>query len=561
LKVKEREINQEVVDKASNFGCSSIVSKILAARVNEFDSNMVNIGPQCMVPASTMKDCTKAAERIAKAIIDKEKIVLFTDYDVDGCTSMAILKTALIDVFSVPTESLFCVTGNRKIDGYGLSDPLVSHIMGIKPGLVITADVGSSEAKNVESLSDIGIDVIVTDHHLIGDTFPDKALAVVNPRQLDCTYDGDLAGCGVAWLVMTEVCKTLNCSQDQKQQIYELLDFVALGTVADMVSLASPINRFFVKQGLVFMNKRIRPCWVPVDIKEIGVGSLGFQIGPRLNAISRMTGSPERGIDFLMSKDCATAKQTYAEITKANEQRKEIEIKMIDIARSHVDKAAHGFVIYDDRFDSGIQGVVCSKIVESYKKPTVMLAGPDSNGLLHGSCRSGRFLHIRDALQSISNNHPGLLVSFGGHAAAAGLRIKLEDLDKFTMAFSDAVVDQFKDIDTTFFHMTDGEIGCSISCDLIDEIERLAPFGMGFPGPSFCGEMTVDNCRMVGKNPVHLSLTLNRLKGIQFNAIKKSGDAMPVKSGDKVRVVYTLDKNTFNGNTTPQLMIQALDVI
>jgi len=562
MNIKKRQINKEVYQDALEHDFPEVIAHILAGRLDQFDENFIDAPPSCVLPASSMTDCPKAAKRIAKAITEGQKILIFTDYDVDGCTSMAILYRAMRDVFSVPENLLVQLTGHRTKDGYGLTENVAQQIIDVSPALVITADAGSSDHDRLTQLSRTNIDVIVTDHHLLPvEGVPDGAYAVVNPQREDCPYDSEIAGCGVAWLLMTAVSQELVCDKEARIKLLKLLDFVALGTVADMVKLNSPINRYFVKKGLEFMNQLDRECWrLAFCGKPAKVGILGFQVGPRINATPRMTGKIDTAIKFLVSEDPDEIRQSYDAMDFYNDQRKDIEKDMLDLARQQYVEGVPHVIAHHESFDPGVQGIVASKLVDEFGVPAIMLSNLNDSDYIVGSGRAGQFLHLRDALQFIDDHCPGLLKSFGGHKAAAGLKFHKDNLLLFKEVFMEAVEQQFKDQDITPFIRTDGALNSNLCLETHYNISRLSPFGMGFSTPIFSDTMKVTEARMVGGNPVHLSMRLDGIKAIQFYAIDNPEDPMPVKVGDTVDVVYNTDVNEFRGNVELQLMVKRIEV-
>jgi single-stranded-DNA-specific exonuclease len=470
---------------------------------------------------------------------------------------MVILYNALHQVFEVPESDIVQLTGHRTEDGYGLTDSIADKIIEYKPDLVITADAGVSDDQRIKKLADAEIDVIITDHHLVPKTgAPVSAVAVVNPQQESCTYDPEIAGCGVAWLLMTALAQDRGCSIAQKRILHEMLDYVALGTVADMASLGSVINRYFVRQGLAFMNQRARPCWrQSLNDKPAGVGQLGFQIGPRVNASSRMTGRADLAIDFLLSADMDQVCSAYDELETHNKKRQAIEAEMLIEARKRVSGKEPAIVFYSESNHAGIQGIVASKLSEMFGKPAIMFADV-ADGMVSGSGRAGQFLHLQAALETLDENMPGLLVSFGGHKAAAGLKIHKKNIQRFTNGFYQIVQEQLKGQDTTPYKETDGSLTGFINLDTCYQIEKLQPFGIGFPTPTFCDQMEARYVRVIGKTQTHLSMMLDRYKAVFFNALETPESPWPFKDGQTVGVLYTVNVNEWQGQRNLQLIVR-----
>jgi single-stranded-DNA-specific exonuclease len=557
MKIKQRQLTPEVYSACINVGYPEIVARIIAGRTSVFDKNFFEFTLDAIQPATTMAGVPEAVNRISHAIDKQQTILIFTDYDVDGCTSMAILYNALNQVFGVPESNIIQLTGHRMVDGYGLTDSIADKIIALKPDLVITADAGISDGVRVKKLAAAGIDVIITDHHLVPKTgVPDAAVAVVNPQQECCPYDPKIAGCGVAWLLITAVAQDRGCTIEQKRILHEMLDYVALGTVADLVPLNSVINRYFVRQGLAFMNNRVRPCWEKaLNNKAAGVGQLGFQIGPRVNACSRITGNADTAIDFLLSNDMDQVCCAFDEMDIHNRKRQAIEAEMLFEARKNVSGKEPAIVYYSESNHAGIQGIVASKLSEIFGKPAIMLADVE-NGMVAGSGRAGQFLHLQAALETLNEHMPDLFVSFGGHKAAAGLKIHKKDVQRFTEGFHEVVREQLKDQDTTPFKETDGSLDGYIDLDICYQIEKLQPFGIGFPTPTFYDEMEVRNIRVIGKTQTHLSMMLDAHKAVYFDALETPESPWPISEGQTVGVVYSLNVNEWQGRRSVQLFVR-----
>lgn len=589
MRIKERTINQKVYTTCTDNGYPEIVARIIAGRVDTFDKNIFEFTIDAIKPADTMADCTKAARRIADAIrSNSETLLLFTDYDVDGCTSMSIMYETLHEVFEVPDSRIIRITGHRTLDGYGLTDPVadkiisLTHSLGKSPGkpLLITADAGASDAPRITRLAEAGIDVIVTDHHLIpSEGIPEDAFAVVNPQRENCQYDSKLAGCGVAWLLMTALSREMGCTVAQKREIHQLLDHVALGTVADLVPLTSATNRYFVKKGVEFINRKIRPCWqVALNGRYADSGFLGFQLAPRINASSRMTSEATTALEFLIGKDSDKVARAYGQLDLFNSERQQLEKKMFDEAKSAMEAANPIFIYYSENNHPGIQGVVAGRLTENFGIPAIMVADI-GNGVVAGSGRAGQFLHLRDALQTFDERFPGILLAYGGHRAAAGFKLHKEKISLFKRELSDIVTEQLSGQDTTPYLHTDGSLKfkdgdtfspnrpvdtfltSQITLETYYNIELLNPFGMGFPSPMFHDKMVATDVKVMGKNPVHLSMLLDGVKAVFFYALDRAGDPLPVNSGELVDVVYALSLNSWQGRETLQLIVKKISSI
>lgn len=573
MRIKERTINQNVYSTCMEHGYPEIVARVIAGRTETFDRNIFEFSLDAIKPAETMADCTRASQRIARAIQDNETILLFTDYDVDGCTSMAVLYGTLHDVFEVPDSRIIRLTGHRTLDGYGLTDPVADKIISLRqnpaggseqnpgPTLVITADTGISDGTRIERVADAGIDVIVTDHHLIPrEGVPEAAFAVVNPQRENCQYDPRVAGCGVTWLLMTALSKEMGCTLEQKIKIHQLLDHVALGTVADLVPLTSSINRYFVKKGLEFINRKIRPCWqVALNGRWADSGFLGFQLAPRINASSRITCEAATALDFLIERDPDRIAQAYEQLDLFNSERQQLEKEMFEEAKKSLLPTEQILICYSQNNHPGIQGIVAGRLTENFGTPAIMLADV-GDGVVSGSGRAGQFLHMREALQRFDDRFPGILLAYGGHRGAAGFKLHRRDIDLFRKELSTIVAEQLEGQDTTPYIQTDGSLkgGAGICLDTYYQIESLNPFGMGFPAPLFHDQMVATDLKVMGRTPVHLSMLLDGVKAAFFNALEMPGDPLPINSGELVDVVYALNLNSWKGRETLQLIIKKI---
>ena len=557
--IKQRKLNQSVYSACIEAGYSEIVARIIAGRKNTFDKNIFEFTLDAIQPAMSMAGVPEAVVRIAEAIGNDEKILIFTDYDVDGCTSMAILYQTLHEVFNVPESKIIRLTGHRTEDGYGLTDTVAEKIIQLNPDLVITADAGVSDGERVENLAGAGIDVIITDHHLVpSEGIPEAAVAVVNPQQDSCQYDPKIAGCGVVWLLMTALAQQLDCSQDQKRSIHQLLDYVALGTVVDLASLKSVTNRYFVTKGTEFMNRRGRYCWeVALNDKSAGVGFFAFQLGPRINASSRMTGRADTAIDFLLSEDPDQIYHSYELLNEHNKNRQNIENRMLNEVKKRFTGKEQAIVYYSEQNHAGIQGIVASKLSEDYGIPSIMLADV-GNGMVSGSGRAGQFLHLRDALQAFDEKIPCILKSYGGHKAAAGLKLHKDNIEIFQEGFLEVVQEQLYGQDITPFKKTDGSLNGFINLDTYYQIEKLKPFGMGFQTPIFYDELVVTQIRVMGNTRTHLSMMLDRYKAVFFRALETPESPWPVSEGERAGVLYSLNLNEWQGRSNLQLIVKEM---
>ncbi len=582
-KICRRPISAEVFAKVRESGFSPLIARIIAGRVQNTDIDPAGIIQPSLADIDhpqLLKNSDRAAGRIFRAISENENIGIVTDYDVDGITSHLVLQESL-RFFNVEADRLSHFIGHRLTDGYGVSKRLTDKILAAqkKPALIITADCGSGDEENIKRLAGAGIEVIVTDHHTIpAHGVPDSACCVINPLQSGCEYpDKFISGCMVSWLLMCHVRNLLIARGLLKADIDKmsfLLDLVALSTIADAVSLFSTTNRAVVLFGLNLFNKKQRPCWrAMADLlnrkkdENFKPDDLGFQIGPRINARGRLA-DPFAALNFLAAEDDRQAAKWLAVLDKDNIERKAIEREMLAQALAEAEKmgaAEQGAVVVSGKnFHSGVQGIVASRLVDYFGRPAVVFSPAPDRSQLSGSARSIDGVHILQALNYVNEQKSGLFIRFGGHRGAAGMTINKDKLADFKKYFSQAVACQVDVSRLEPLIWTDGTLGCAeINPDTVTEINILSPFGREFAEPVFAGTFQVDSFRLVGAEPVHLSLRLSLknkvFSAIWFRAVKQPGAALPVAVGDEIDCAYRLTVNEFKGRRNLQLQVLALN--
>lgn len=575
----------EISELIQRLSLSAIQARIVANRMENLAWNvdeLVGASLKQIASPQLLIDSDIAVRRIARAIKEGETIGLLTDYDVDGITSHAILYFALRDYFNFPRQNIEHLIGHRIDDGYGISQGLTDRILAMdkQPQLIITADCGSSDEAQIVQLKEQGIDVIVTDHHAIPqEGIPASALATINPTRDDCAYpDATIAGCMVSWLLMSHLRARLieeRVLDASVPKLSGLLDFVSLGTVADAVSLSSPINRAVVKTGLQIMNKLQRPCWQAMqtlldrEFQPFTAEDLGFQIGPRINARSRMS-DPYMALHYLCASSVSESLAKLAELDKDNQDRKATEKQMLDIAfdlaRPQLKKMAWSLVVYHPDFHAGVQGIVASRLMEKYGRPVIVFSPTNNADVLTGSARTIPAIHIRDVIESVKNQQNNIILGFGGHKGAAGLKIHKDALEPFSVLFDKAIEEQIKasrvdekDALRPVIY-TDGKLTeQEISFETIAELKGLEPYGREFEAPVFEGSFQVQSIRSIGSEGNHLMLQLatdsSSFRAVWFRALDKKGDAFPFHDGDNIHAVYQLKENYFRGNFSVQLHI------
>ena len=566
-------------------GHSELMARILAARLPVFAAHEKDawLKQQAIITPSLaaihspalLQDAISAADRIVQAIQAKQIISILTDYDVDGITSHALIFRALTRYFGVAASNIQHHIGHRLEDGYGISQSLVDRILAqpVKPHLIISADCGSSDEARIARLQQAGIDLIVTDHHALPvEGPPQSAFAVVNPTREDCDYpDATIAGVMVAWLLMSQVRTQLIAAgilSAKSEKLVAELSFVALGTVADCVTTASAINRAVIQVGLKVMNKMEDPCWRVAKeqlqrSKDFTAEDLGFQIGPRINARSRLA-DPFAALHYLLAKTDQEAHRWLAYLNEDNEVRKLIEKAMVESAKvqaqRQVQEGRAVLVIYLEEGHSGVQGIVASRLISQFGRPVFVLCDHHESGLLSGSGRSIAGFHLRDALQAVEDQQPGLLVKFGGHQGAAGLTIAKQHFQFFASAMNGVGVSLLAMDELVPQIWTDGSLSAEqLHLDTCEHIQQLEPFGREFEKPLFSGEFPVMQCQAVGADPIHLKITLQHegreVPAIWFRARESAEHDFPIAQGDTLFCAYSLERNEFRKSVQLQLQI------
>jgi single-stranded-DNA-specific exonuclease len=561
-------------------GLTELQARVLAGRLTDYEGELAPLtrpSLRYLEHPERLADGRRAAERIATAVAEGEHIGILTDYDVDGITSHVVIRRTLVELFGVPEARLHSLIGHRIHDGYGISLPLVERTLGLspRPTLVITADCGSSDEPRIARLKAAGIDVVVSDHHALPvEGPPPSAHAVVNPTRDDCRYpDRTIAGCMVAWLVMSLTRSVLvewSVIPASTPKLSSWLSYVALGTVADCVSLgASPANRAVVSHGLALINRMEAACWRAMatrlgeDSVPFNAETLGFQMGPRINARSRLD-DPYAALHFMLAADDATALRHLQTLDDDNQSRKAIEAEMVEEARAlalpQLASEQPALVMFLESGHPGVQGIVASRLVQAYGRPALVLTPAAAPGMLTGSGRSIEALHMRDALQRAHELAPEALPRFGGHRGAAGVGVPVEQLEVFRAAFLQAVDEQLGGIELFPHLLTDGTLASEqFQLATLDELEALGPYGREFDAPLFEGAFLVEALRPVGADGTHLSMTLSTgptsLKAIWFRALTP-GELPAFGVGERLRCAFRLNRNRWRGRESLQLMIE-----
>ena len=519
-----------------------------------------------------LSDLDKAVQALAFAIQSKKHIVIVGDFDVDGATSVALSLLALRELGAMSVDYL---VPNRFEDGYGLTPDVVIQAQKKGAELIMTVDNGVSSIEGVELANQLGIDVVVTDHHLPGQTLPD-AIAIVNPNLNDCEFPSKaLCGVGVAFYVMLALRAHLlkegwfDAQNLVKPNFADYLDLVALGTVADVVPLDKN-NRILVKQGLDRI--RLGHCRPGIralmevakrDLKNIVGNDLGYALGPRLNAAGRLD-DMSFGVDLLLSDDLPEARKMAHELDALNLSRREIEQGMKIEAMAFCERLTlsnqdlpFGLVLFNKDWHQGVIGILASRIKDQYHRPVIAFADA-GDGKIKGSCRSIAGLHMRDTLDLICTQHPDLILTFGGHAMAAGLTILESKFDEFSRYFDLAVRDQLDKDAFSELIITDGELLVEqMDLPTAELLRQGGPWGQHFVEPTFDGDFRILNQKLLGGK--HLKMLVEPIDGgLVLDAIAFNVDERrwPDLSVQQAKLVYRLDVNEFRGHRSAQLMVE-----
>ncbi|SDX24425.1 single-stranded-DNA-specific exonuclease RecJ [Marinobacter mobilis] len=521
-----------------------------------------------------LRGIDRAVELLAEAIREGRRVLVLGDFDADGATSTAV---AVLGLTMLGVGDIDFRVPSRFADGYGLTPGILYRLQeeNALPDLLVTVDNGISALDGVRVAREMGVKVVVTDHHLAGESLPD-ADAIVNPNQPGCEFlSKNAAGVGVMFYVLTALRRYLRERgelPEPQPNLGTLLDLVALGTVADVVPLDHN-NRIFVEQGLRRIRQgEARPGILALlevagrDYRRISAMDLGFVVGPRLNAAGRLD-DMSVGIACLLADGRDEALRLAKELDTFNRERRTIEKDMKHQAQDllasmslDIEGLPWGLALFDPDWHQGVIGILAARLREQTHRPVIAFAPDEAGEELKGSARSIPGLHIRDVLAVVDARNPGMLKKYGGHAMAAGMTIARRDLDAFAAAFDEAVRTTISAADLEAVITTDGPLAPEeLSLETAALLRRAGPWGQHFPEPLFDGEFDVISQRVVGEN--HLKMVLRPRSGgdivdaIAFN----TGAEVPDYTRCGARVVYKPDANTFRGRTSLQLLVDYLE--
>lgn len=557
-----------------------ILQRIYAAR-GIIDESQLDKRLKALLPFDTMIDIQKAAGRLHQALDKQERILIIGDFDADGATSSALAVAALETMGAQQVEFL---VPNRFEFGYGLTPAIVDVAQKWRPDLIITVDNGIASIEGVAAANALGMDVLITDHHLPGPVLPD-AYAIVNPNQEgDGFASKSIAGVGVIFYVMLALRRHLKESDwfvshhIPEPNMSQFLDLVALGTVADVVSLDQN-NRILVNQGLARIRQGLCRPGIRALIEVSGrkcerlrESDLGFAVAPRLNAAGRLD-DMSLGIECLLTKDIAKAHTLAGHLDELNQQRRRIESEMkeqalqtlsrLNAVQSHqnLQEMPLGICMMDESWHQGVIGILAGRLKEQYHRPVIIFAKV-SDEELKGSARSIQGLNIRDVLAAIDKDNPGLMNKFGGHAMAAGLSISPHQFNSFKNAFIKEVSQHIDSSQCCGELLTDGPLNAEdINLELARLLQDSGPWGQHFPEPLFDNRFEMIEQRIVGQH--HLKLTLMHEQGGQpLDAIAFNIDTKqwPNHRARHIHAAYKLDINEYAGRTKLQLIIEGMAV-
>ena len=567
-------INRDVPDGINLPDSIHPVLKRIYASRNIKSSEDLDYSLGSLIPYEELGGIDDAVILLQEMITQKKRILIVADFDADGATSCAL---AIRGLTAMGAEDVIYVVPNRFEHGYGLSPKIVDVALDHDPDLIVTVDNGISSISGVEHAKKNGIKVLITDHHLPGDKLP-SADVIINPQLKENKFPSkNLAGVGVIFYILLALRAKLKAENwfDEKNIKYpnlaNLLDLVALGTISDLVPLDKN-NRTMVAHGLKLMRKNKSKAGILAILNQSGrqlstltSGDLSFAIAPRLNAAGRLT-DMSLGIECLLTDDKENAIEMAKKLNQLNIERRQIQDNMEEQAFTEFEKylqdtskkIPHGICIYNQNWHQGVVGILAAKIKEKFNRPVVVFA-QECQGILKGSARSITELHIKDVFDEIVRLYPELILTFGGHAMAAGLTIEESQFDRFSDVFN-KVVNQYISSDSLEDQcLTDGELsGDDFSLPLALAIQNAGPWGQSFPEPIFVGQFKILDKRVVGES--HLKLKLqsrnnNTLDAIAFNM---TDDDWPSKL-EQIISTYRLGINNYRGHSQVQLFIEHIE--
>lgn len=569
LQILTRDVPPRTAWTLEQAGVHPLLSRLFAARgiqsAEELDDGLAKL-----LPPQTLKGTEAAAKLLADALGAQKRLCIVADYDCDGATACAV---GLRGLRMLGAQHVSYIVPDRVVDGYGLTAPIAQRVQQSGANVLITVDNGIASMEGVAQAQALGLQVLVTDHHLPAATLP-SADVIVNPNQPGCLFESKaLAGVGVMFYVLlalrAELRKRGIFSAETQPKLDALLPLVALGTVADVVKLDNN-NRRLVSQGL----KRIRAGAMPTgmlalfkaagrDARVATTFDFGFALGPRINAAGRLS-DMTLGIECLSTDDALRADELARQLDSINRERRDIEGDMrqqaMEIAESLMDDSEEpppAICVFDPDFHEGVVGIVASRIKDKFHRPCFVFAASNAPGKSHelkGSGRSILGFHLRDALDLMVKKHPHLLLRFGGHAMAAGCTIEEEHLDLFEASFIEVAAQLLSPATLQRKLETDGPLDAQYRrAEFVDALHKEV-WGQGFAPPLFSDDLEVVSQRLVGEK--HLALKLKHqgqpVDGIWFGRI----EPLPAR----VKLAYRLDVDEWQGQKRVRFMVEAAEL-
>lgn len=566
VSLQQRHVSAASAAKLRSSGISPLLAQLYAARGATRASD-VSAGYDQLLPARSMKNLQEMASYLADCQVRGTRVLIVSDYDCDGATACAVLCMA----FAASGMNFDYLVPDRMVHGYGLTPSIVEEAaaLEIKPEVIITVDNGISSTQGVQRAAQLGIEVLVTDHHLAPDVLPPAKL-IVNPNQPGCAFESkNIAGCGVAWYVARAYTEELiSRDLDPGYDPAELLSYVALGTVADVVKLDKN-NRILVREGLkLIRDARCAPgvlALARVSGKQYGrlsCADIGFGIGPRINAAGRLA-HMRAGIECLTTLDNDRANELAVQLHKTNEERKELQSAMVDEAMSQATRISnlaegdnYSIVVYEPTWHEGVVGVVAGRLKEDRHRPTIVMCD-SSDGDIKGSGRSIPGFHLKHALDKINVRYPGMLKKFGGHAMAAGLTIARDRFIEFKDALEVVCREEIAEELLTKTLRHDGALSASdFTLDTVMAISQEV-WGQGFEEPVFLNRFAVQSVETMGETKAHVRMR-TQLDGVDATAVGFGMAGTASTAEGEVLIAHKPQVNYFRGEHRLQVLIEHL---
>jgi single-stranded-DNA-specific exonuclease len=529
-----------------------------------------------LIPPDSMLGMQAAVDLLLQALQQQSRVLIVSDFDADGATSCA-LAIAALKQFGY--QHVDYIVPNRFEYGYGLTPEIVELAATKSPDLIITVDNGISSVDGVRAAQAIGSKVLITDHHIAPNELP-SAEAIVNPNQAGCSFSSKaIAGVGVVFYVMLALRSRLRemaWFRDNNQaepNMAELLDLVALGTIADVVPLDHN-NRILVAEGLRrIRGGRARPGIIALlqvakkNAVNLSASDLAFGVGPRLNAAGRLD-DMTTGIECLLTDSDSVAHRLALQLDGMNQDRRQIESEMRDqafesLANLELDAAdiPAGLCLFDERWHQGVVGILASRIKEKYHRPVIAFASVEGGEELKGSARSIPGFHIRDALDAVATRNPGLVTKFGGHAMAAGLSLARGDFERFSEAFAAEAARQLSAAQLQAMVESDGEVSADfMTLEAAQVLRSAGPWGQEFPEPLFDGNFILRDKRVLADKHLKMVLSPESEPGKLIDAIafNVDADAWPAADASRIELVFRLDVNEYRNSLNLQLLVERI---